>query len=109
MDAVRREHLRDGHLVLGQRSRLVRADDVTAACRRIRAKSQGRTGRRGAFSCAGVRVCVCVLSVSTMGSFLTMARFWTMRMTPSASVTVTTMGRPSGMAATARLRGTARR
>lgn len=41
--------------------------------------------------------------VSTMGSFLMIARFFTMRITPSASVTVTTMGKPSGMAATARL------
>lgn len=42
--------------------------------------------------------------VSTMGSFLTMAFLFAMRMTPMASVTVTTMGRPSGMAATARLK-----
>lgn len=33
-----------------------------------------------------------------------MALFFTMRITPSASVTVTTMGKPSGMAATARLK-----
>ena len=38
-----------------------------------------------------------------MGSFLMMARFFTILITPSASVTVTTIGRPSGMAATARL------
>jgi len=40
-------------------------------------------------------------SVSTLGSFLTMALRFDMRRTPSASVTVTTMGKPSGMAATA--------
>ena len=44
-----------------------------------------------------------ILSVSTMGSFLTMARFLTILITPRARVTVTTMGRPSGIAATARL------
>lgn len=40
-------------------------------------------------------------SVSTLGSFLTMALRFDIRNTPRASVTVTTMGRPSGMAATA--------
>ena len=40
---------------------------------------------------------------STIGSFLTMAFFCAMRITPMARVTVTTMGRPSGIAATARL------
>lgn len=35
------------------------------------------------------------------GSFLTMAFRLAMRMTPSANVTVTTIGRPSGIAATA--------
>lgn len=45
-------------------------------------------------------------SVSTMGSLLTMALFCTILITPSASVTVTTMGSPSGMAATARLEET---
>lgn len=44
-----------------------------------------------------------VPKVSTMGSFLTIALFFTIRITPSANVTVTTMGKPSGMAATARL------
>jgi len=39
---------------------------------------------------------------STAGSFLTTAFLRLMRCTPRASVTVTTMGRPSGMAATAR-------
>ena len=43
--------------------------------------------------------------VSTIGSFFTMTRFRAMRSTPRTSVTVTTMGRPSGMAATARLDG----
>ncbi len=38
-----------------------------------------------------------------MGSFLTMARLLAILMTPMARVTVTTIGRPSGMAATARL------
>lgn len=47
--------------------------------------------------------------VSTMGSFLMIALFFTIRITPSASVTVTTMGKPSGMAATARLREERRR
>lgn len=42
--------------------------------------------------------------VSTMGSFFTITFFLAIRRTPSTSVTVTTMGRPSGMAATARLR-----
>ena len=42
-------------------------------------------------------------SVSTMGSFLTMAFLLAILITPSARVTVTTMGRPSGMAATAKL------
>lgn len=45
--------------------------------------------------------------VSTMGSLFTMALFCTILITPSASVTVTTMGSPSGMAATARLEETA--
>lgn len=44
--------------------------------------------------------------VSTMGNFFTITLFLAIRRTPSTSVTVTTMGRPSGMAATARL-GTA--
>ena len=43
-------------------------------------------------------------SVSTTGSFLMMAFLLAMRITPMASVTVTTIGRPSGMAATARLK-----
>lgn len=38
-----------------------------------------------------------------MGSLLTMACLPAIRMTPRARVTVTTIGRPSGMAATARL------
>jgi len=38
-----------------------------------------------------------------MGSFLTMAFLLAILITPSARVTVTTMGRPSGMAATAKL------
>ena len=37
-----------------------------------------------------------------MGIFLTMAFLRAMRMTPKARVTVTTMGRPSGIAATAK-------
>ena len=41
-------------------------------------------------------------SVSTAGSRLTIAFFFAIRMTPSAKVTVTTIGRPSGIAATAR-------
>ena len=40
-------------------------------------------------------------NVSTLGSFLTMALRFDIRSTPSANVTVTTMGRPSGIAATA--------
>ncbi len=40
---------------------------------------------------------------STAGSFLTTAFFFAILMTPSARVTVTTMGKPSGMAATAKL------
>lgn len=38
---------------------------------------------------------------STAGSFLMMAFFFAILMTPRASVTVTQMGRPSGIAATA--------
>ena len=38
-----------------------------------------------------------------MGSFLTIARLFAIRITPIANVTVTTIGRPSGIAATARL------
>mmetsp|Transcript_15769 Transcript_15769/g.33327 ORF Transcript_15769/g.33327 Transcript_15769/m.33327 type:complete len:200 (+) Transcript_15769:1998-2597(+) len=45
-------------------------------------------------------------SVSTAVSFLTMALWRAMRSTPSARVTVTQMGSPSGMAATARLTAT---
>jgi hypothetical protein len=41
-------------------------------------------------------------NVSTLGSFLTMAFLLDIRSTPSASVTVTTIGSPSGIAATAR-------
>lgn len=41
-----------------------------------------------------------------MGSFFTMALFFTILITPRASVTVTTIGSPSGMAATARLKKT---
>lgn len=44
-----------------------------------------------------------------MGNFFTMTRFLAIRSTPRTSVTVTTMGRPSGMAATARLDQKARR
>lgn len=40
-------------------------------------------------------------SVSTDGSFLTIALRFDIRRTPRARVTVTTMGRPSGIAATA--------
>ena len=42
-------------------------------------------------------------SVSTIGSFFTITRFFAILITPNASVTVTTMGRPSGIAATAKL------
>lgn len=42
-------------------------------------------------------------NVSTAGNFLTIACLRAIRITPSASVTVTTMGRPSGIAATAKL------
>uniref|UniRef100_A0A1W7R717 Putative secreted protein n=1 Tax=Aedes albopictus TaxID=7160 RepID=A0A1W7R717_AEDAL len=42
-------------------------------------------------------------NVSTVGSFLTMQLRLAIRMTPRANVTVTTMGKPSGMAATAKL------
>lgn len=41
--------------------------------------------------------------VSTIGNFFTMTCFLAIRSTPRTSVTMTTMGRPSGMAATARL------
>ena len=41
--------------------------------------------------------------VSTADSFFTTAFLWPIRITPMARVTATTMGRPSGMAATARL------
>ena len=41
--------------------------------------------------------------VSTIGSFLTIASRLAILITPIANVTVTTMGSPSGMAATARL------
>ena len=41
--------------------------------------------------------------VSTIGSFLMMACLLAIRITPRARVTVTTIGRPSGMAATAKL------
>ena len=44
-------------------------------------------------------------TVSTMGSFFTMAFLDAIRWTPMANVTVTTIGRPSGMAATAKLKG----
>lgn len=47
--------------------------------------------------------------VSTMGNFFTITLFLAIRRTPSTSVTVTTMGRPSGMAATARLGTTERK
>ena len=43
-------------------------------------------------------------SVSTIGSFFTIAFLFAILMTPSARVTVTTIGRPSGIAATARLK-----
>ena len=49
--------------------------------------------------------CLHLPSVSTIGSLFTMACLLAMRMTPRARVTVTTMGRPSGMAATAKLGG----
>ena len=42
--------------------------------------------------------------VSTTGKRLTIAFFLAMRITPKANVTVTTIGSPSGMAATARLK-----
>jgi len=45
-------------------------------------------------------------SVSTIGSFLTIAFLFAILMTPIARVTVTTIGRPSGIAATARLNNT---
>lgn len=48
-------------------------------------------------------------NVSTIGSFLTIAFLVAILMTPMASVTVTTMGKPSGIAATARLQGREKR
>ena len=42
-------------------------------------------------------------TVSTMGSFLTMAFLFAILITPMANVTVTTIGKPSGIAATAKL------
>ncbi len=42
-------------------------------------------------------------NVSTTGNFLTIAFFLAIRITPSANVTVTTIGKPSGIAATAKL------
>lgn len=42
--------------------------------------------------------------VSTVGSFFTMALRFAILMTPRANVTVTTIGSPSGMAATAKLK-----
>ena len=45
-------------------------------------------------------------NVSTIGNFLTIAFLFAILMTPIASVTVTTIGRPSGIAATARLENT---
>ena len=42
-------------------------------------------------------------SVSTMGNFFTIAFLFDIFITPKANVTVTTMGRPSGIAATAKL------
>lgn len=42
-------------------------------------------------------------SVSTIGNFFTIASRFAIRCTPSANVTVTTIGKPSGMAATAKL------
>ncbi len=41
-------------------------------------------------------------NASTLGSFLTIAFFLDIRKTPRARVTVVTIGRPSGIAATAR-------
>lgn len=52
----------------------------------------------------GMLQMLAILNVSTMGNFLMIARFFTILITPSAKVTVTTMGRPSGIAATARLK-----
>ncbi len=43
-------------------------------------------------------------SVSTIGNFLTIASRFAIRWTPSANVTVTTIGKPSGIAATAKLK-----
>ena len=42
-------------------------------------------------------------SVSTIGNFFTIASRLAIRCTPNANVTVTTMGKPSGIAATAKL------
>ena len=41
--------------------------------------------------------------VSTIGNFLTIALRYAIRITPMANVTVTTIGKPSGIAATAKL------
>ena len=41
---------------------------------------------------------------STTGSFFTIAFFFAILITPRANVTVTTIGKPSGMAATAKLK-----
>lgn len=41
--------------------------------------------------------------VSTVGNFFTIAFLFAIRITPRAKVTVTTIGRPSGIAATAKL------
>ncbi len=42
-------------------------------------------------------------SVSTIGNFFTIASRLAIRCTPNANVTVTTIGKPSGIAATAKL------
>ena len=46
---------------------------------------------------------------STIGSFFTIAFFLAILITPRANVTVTTIGRPSGIAATARLQNNNKR
>lgn len=92
------------HLVLGQRPRFVGANDIRRAQRLDRCVEQGMAGHHkadGELASFTQWTWSAWAFAALPGNFLTMALRFDMRITPRARVTVTTIGKPSGMAATA--------
>lgn len=89
---VNRVHVCDCHLVLGQCTLRV------FVCER----AAGQRSELSDIPVLSEQITLTLPNASTLGSFLTIALRLDILKTPSASVTVVTIGRPSGMAATAR-------